>query len=273
MHSIFSRHIAAAAVIGIALFTASTIASAAPYFVDYSFASGLGATSAINNGDNLVPRAYPSTSSNPTLAVAGGQLTLGTQASSPTFGTTTPIKIAGVRPLFGGFDDPSRLVYAQAMVAAFNPWVEVSMNIGSMALATSEFFLWGNGAPADFGIGIKKDGSYRVFSNDGYKAFGTNTDAMTLRMQINDFGFMEYFINGGLPVFTSTTTYASLSNAVSGSLTMEMRTAGTEFFDSITINNFSFGSNFQAVPEPGSLALVAVAMLGAAGAARRRRGA
>lgn len=272
MQFIFSRHIAAAAVTGIALFTASTIASAAPYFVDYSFASGLGATSAINNGDNLVPRAYPSTSSNPTLAVAGGQLTLGTQGSSPTFGTTSPIKIAGVRPSFGVLLDPLRDVYAQAMVAAFNPWVEVSMNIGSMALATSEFFLWGNGLPANFGIGIKNDGSYRVFSNDGYKAFGTNTDAMTLRMQINNLGFMEYLINGA-EIFESTTTYASLSNAVSGSLTMEMRTAGTTVFDSITINNFSFGSSFRAVPEPGSLALAAVALLGAAGAARRRRGA
>jgi hypothetical protein len=141
-----------------------------------------------------------------------------------------------------------------------------------MALATSEFFLWGNGAPANFGIGIKNDGSYRVYSSTAYMFTGLVTDAATLRMQINDEGFMEYLINGA-EIFQSATTYASLSNAVSGSLTMEMRTAGTTAFDSITIENFSFGSSFRAVPEPGSLALAAVALLGAAGAARRRRGA
>lgn len=118
---------------------ASSLASAGPYLVEYSFSSGLGATCAINAGDNLVARAYPSTSSNPTLAVAGGELTLGTQASSHT--TSTGNKIAGVRPQFYGFDDPSRDLYAAAMAATFKPWVEVQFDLGSMALATSEFFL------------------------------------------------------------------------------------------------------------------------------------
>lgn len=247
------------------------LASAAPYLVEYSFASSLGATSATNAGDNLVARAYPSTSSNPTLAVAGGELTMGTQSSSHTLMSSAgdPVgKIAGVRPQFVNFGDPSRDLYAAAMAATFNPWVEVRFDLGSMALGTSEFFLWGNGAPANFGIGIRNDGSYRVYDRTAYKATGTQALANTLRMQINDGGFMEFLING-VEVFESTDTYASLSNAVSGSLTMELRTAGTTAFDSIRIDNFSFGSSYT-VSAPASLALAGLGLL-ALGATRRRK--
>ncbi len=94
----------------------SASAEAQQYFVNYSFSSGLGATSFINANDPLVARAYPSVSSNPVLTVAGGQLSLGTQATSQTFNNGQS-KIAGVRPLFGGFNDPSRTLYQSAMAA------------------------------------------------------------------------------------------------------------------------------------------------------------
>lgn len=256
--------------LAIVLATSSALASAGPYLVEYSFASGLGATSATNAGDNLVARAYPATSSNPTLSVSGGELTLGTQATSQTFGST-PGKIAGVRPQFFGFSDPSRDLYAAAMAATFNPWVEVKFDLSSMALATSEFFLWGN-APTlarTTGIGIKKDGSYRIYSDSGFiNNAGTEALAETLRMQINDGGFMEFLING-VEVFQSTTTYALLSDAVSGSLTMEMRTAGLTAFDSVRIGNFSFGSSYS-VATPGSLLLAGVALLALTSTRRRK---
>lgn len=86
-------------------------------------------------------------------------------------------------------------------------------------------------------------------------------------MQINDGGFMEFLING-VEVYESTNTYASLSNAVSGSLTMEMRTLGSTAFDSVRISHFSFGSDYS-VSSPGSLALVGLGLL-AAGMRRRR---
>ena len=255
--------------LSVALFTLGVASSlqAQQYRVDYSFTSGLGATSTQNFGDPLVARAYPSTSSNPTLSVAGGNLTLGTQASSFDFGIG---KIAGVRPLFGGIGDPSRDLYSNAMKAEFLPWMEVSLDRTSMQLATSEFMFWGSGAPANFGIGLKNNGDWRVYSTTAYVASG-NSVGNVLRMQINGSGFMEFLING-INVHTSTAAYASMSNAVSGSLTMELRTAGVQAFDAVKIDQFSFGSNYNVnvVPEPSTTLLFLVG-LGGLFFIRRRR--
>jgi hypothetical protein len=252
------------------LFTLGVASSlqAQQYRVDYSFASGLGATSTQNFGDPLVARAYPSVGSNPTLSVAGGNLTLGTQASSFNFGIG---KIAGVRSLFGGLGDPSRDLYVNAMKAEFRPFVEAMLNASSMQLATSQFWLWGNGAPADFGIRVMNNGAWRVFSAGVIVEGNSNTNIDRLRMQINGSGLMEFLING-INVHTSTAMYASLSNPVSGSLTMEMRTAGVETFDAVTIDRFSFGSDFNVnvVPEPSTTLLFLVG-LGGLFILRRRR--
>ena len=256
--------------LSVALFSLVVASSsqAQQYRVDYSFNSGLGATSTQNFGDPLVARAYPSVGSNPTLSVAGGNLTLGTQASSFDFGIG---KIAGVRPLFGGIGDPSRDLYVNAMKAEFLPFVEAMLNASSMQLETSQFWLWGNGAPANFGIRVQKNGDWRVFSAGAIVEGTSNTNIDRLRMQINGSGLMEFLINGTI-VHTSTAMYASLSNPVSGSLTMEIRTAGVETFDAVTIDRFSFGSDFNVnvVPEPSTTLLFLVG-LGGLFILRRRR--